>query len=375
VAALRVLFSPDTRASLVGPLFLGLTVATKYNGLTLAAVTLALGAGYDLVVGRAGAATTARRALAGGLVAGALAAPFLVRNWLALGVPIYPPPVALARLFKPAAFPYEASVAFQRYIFEERGAGFGRRLTDLLLLPWRFTFHTSLFHGAGGIGLAPLAFFPAAWVARRTTVMAWCLLWCALVTLIWFGVQQEARFLTPAVIVMTAIAVVGAEALVEAWPRVGAAAVAVVVLISLGYGGIIEARTYLARAISVVRPAADAARWRAEVPFASAFAYLNALPAPARVLILSWSVPPYYLRHDYLKIRGLYGERPLAEITTPADALARLPQLGVTHLLDVIPPASHNNQPLDGFFVPLPPPPGLELVFQSPDARVFRVTR
>jgi hypothetical protein len=379
LAALRLSLAPELRRLRAGPLsgglFLGLAIATKYNGLTLAATTLAIAAGYDLLTLRAGGATAARRALSAGLVGAALGAPFLVRNWVVLGVPIYPPPVALAKLMTPIAFPLPASAAFERYIFTERGSGMGRGLLDLLFLPWRFTFHTSNFHGGGGIGLAPLALFPAAWIARRTAIMRWGLLWIALTTLIWFAVQQEARFLDPVVILLTAIAVVGAEALVAAWPRLGVLAVALVVLISVTYGGIIQGRSYLGRALSAVRPAVDAARWQAEVPFTGAFAYLNAVPSPARVLVLSWSVPPYYLHHDYLKIEGLYGERPIAGVSTAAEALARVDQLGVTHVLDVVATEPPNHQAAHGFMVPMPPPQTLQLVFDSPNARVFRVVR
>jgi hypothetical protein len=48
---------------------------------------------------------------------------------------------------------------FHAYI-HDRGKGLGSGIWNVLLFPYQFTFFTSYFHGAGGIGLAPLAFAP-----------------------------------------------------------------------------------------------------------------------------------------------------------------------------------------------------------------------
>jgi hypothetical protein len=103
---------------------------------------------------------------------------------------------------------------------------------------------------------------------------------------------------------------------------------------------------------------------------------MNALPEPCRVLILSPNVPPYYLRKDYLKIRGMYGELPMEGVVEDVPtALASLSRLQITHVLDVsateLSGVSTNLG--DRFLVPLPPPQQLELVFEKDHARVFRV--
>jgi hypothetical protein len=56
--------------------------------------------------------------------------------------------------------------AFHAYI-RQRGAGLGRSFGAFLLLPFNLTFHTSNFHGAGGIGLCPLALAPLGILASR----------------------------------------------------------------------------------------------------------------------------------------------------------------------------------------------------------------
>jgi hypothetical protein len=367
LAACRLMFADGTDRSLVGPLFLGLSMATKYNGLTLAVITLALAA---LRSGRLhGAAAALRLAARGAAIGALLALPFLLRNLIVLGTPIYPPPPALARWLPGKGFSLAASVDLKAYIMEQRGSGLGRGLRAFLLLPWRFTYQTANFHGAGGIGLAPLAFLPAALAARWTATVGWCLAWMAANTAVWFVVQQEARFLAPFVAVATVLAVMGAEALVRTFRRAGRAAVAVVLAISLGYGGAILATTLVPEARSAFSRRAEENRWRAGVRFHQAFAYLNALPDPCRVLILSWSVAPFFLHKDYLKIEGLYHEHPVPGVEDAQAALARLRLLGVTHVLDVRPPEPRGPS----FVVPVPPPPPLRLVFESDDARVFAV--
>ncbi len=222
-------------------------MATKYNGLTLSVSTLAIFVVYRIYSQPASVASTLKSAT----FAFAVAAPFYLRNLIVLGNPIYPPPPLLANLLPPRAFPMAASVDFQQYI-RERGKGFGRGLLDLLLLPWRSTFHTASFHGAGGFGLAPLAFLPATIVARWTSTLGYVLAWSALNTVVWFYVQQEARFLLPVVLVCVAAATVGAEALAAAYPRFGRLGVGAALLVSIGYGGLVEAKTLVPAALSTV---------------------------------------------------------------------------------------------------------------------------
>ncbi len=367
LAAVRLLL--EDRASRgwfrVGALFLGLAMGTKYNGLMMAPITLALALVHRWR--RSGAREAIGLAAEAAALAAVVALPFYLRNYLILGVPIYPPTPALARLGRPRAFPADASVDWVRYL-EVRGRGFGRTAWDLALLPFRYTYHAHRFHGAGGIGVVPLAFFPAGLVRWRHRAVRYAVLWIGLNTLAWFFAQQESRFLAPVVILTTALAVAGASALARRHGRRARFAWVLALAISVAYGAAVLARTYVPAAASVLDGRRDEARWRERVPYADAFAYLNRMPAPCRVLILGPSPPPYFLHHDYVKLVGPYGERPVDGVHDLPAALAQLDQLAFTHVLDV-------TDGVEGFRVPAPAPPGLDLVFESTGARVYRVRR
>jgi hypothetical protein len=83
------------------------------------------------------------------------------------------------------------------------------------------------------------------------------------------------------------------------------------------------------------------------------------------VLILDRSVPPFYLRKSYVKPVGQWGERTLPGADTGVAALEHNYELHITHVLDVVSPVS-------GFQIQNPPP-GLKLVFERPDQRIYRV--
>ena len=218
-----------------------------------------------------------------------------------------------------------------------------------------------------------MAFLPAAMVAKWSGTLGYVLAWGALNTIVWFAVQQEARFLMPVVLAGVAAAVLGAEALVETFPRLGRLGVGAVMVLSVVYGGSVEARTLTPLILSTVSPAREAARLRDNVPYLRAFAFLNALPEPCRVLLLGPNVPPYYLKKDYVKIRGGYGELPIEGVVDSASALASLHQLRITHVMDVRASEQSTASAAERFLIPVPPPPNLELLTEIDSARVYRV--
>jgi hypothetical protein len=83
------------------------------------------------------------------------------------------------------------------------------------------------------------------------------------------------------------------------------------------------------------------------------------------VLILDPSVTPYYSNKDYLKPFGQWDEHVLPDVRTPGEMLAKLDQLHISHVLDV-------NSSDYGFRVPQNYP-GLVLIFDQPDERVYQV--
>jgi hypothetical protein len=127
-------------------------------------------------------------------------------------------------------------------------------------------------------------------------------------------------------------------------------------------------REHSTRLTATLSSAAERELRQREVPYIEVWEYLNRDPSVRRVLILDELVPAYYLARDYVKIRGPAGERPVPGIETAAEALAHLGDLGVTHVLDVVPPDWSLRA---GFQVGAMP--NLKLVFESDRARVYEV--
>src|SRR5262249_24112214 len=128
-------------------------------------------------------------------VACLIGSPYYIRNWLLLGSPIYPPPPGYAPFFSPKYLSPEAISQFHAYI-RQRGGGLGRGLLAFLLLPFNLTYHTSNFHGAGGIGLCPFALGPIGILSsRRNPELKVMVILAFLLTVSWFSTQQESRFL------------------------------------------------------------------------------------------------------------------------------------------------------------------------------------
>lgn len=365
LAAARIGFDAERNAEFLAfGLFSGFAIGTKYTGVLAVAALLAC---LCVVVlrnkSRAGLSHVAMAAGVAALAGGGA----YVRNWVLLGSPIYPPPEFLLRFFHPKYLSPQMIHEFQAYILQ-RGAGLGRGPAAFLLLPFQLTFHTSNFHGAGGIGLAPLALGPLGLLASRRVAFAkWLASLAVLFTLEWFVTQQESRFLIHVYAISAVFGVLGWRYVLGHRNRWAAALAATVVALSLLYGGFMIAsgrRSDLHAAVS--RRYAEE-RQREEIPFYRSFEYLNRNEDVRKVLILDRSVPPYYLDKSYVKPFGQWGEQTLPPATTSAEVLARLKELGITHILDV-------NSSVKPFQVPQDFA-GLTAVLNLPDQRIYRVGR
>jgi hypothetical protein len=282
-----------------------------------------------------------------------------------LGFPIYPPPPVASELF-PVKYLSAASIAsFHAYIYQ-RGAGLGRGLGALMLLPFHLTYHTANFHGAGGIGLTALAFGPFGLLAARREGFARGLaaLGIALTT-IWFFTQQESRFLIPVYVMGTVFAVLGWRYLQSAGSHLTRILCGTVIACSLLYGLFMIVSSRRVDIRRVLSPA-FAEQYREEkVPHRRSFEYLNREPSVSRVLVLDPSVPVYYLDKPYLKPFGQWGERVLPEVRDATQALGEVHELKISHILDV-------RSSVSDFQVP-ENMAGAQLVFQAENQRVYRV--
>jgi len=109
----------------------------------------------------------------------------------------------------------------------------------------------------------------------------------------------------------------------------------------------------------------EAQRRLQEIPFLESFDYLNHDPSVSKVLIADPYVAAYYSDKSYIKPLGRWGEETLPDAADLQKILAALPRLYISHVLDVKSP--------EGTFRLPDHPPGLALVFQRADQRVYRV--
>jgi hypothetical protein len=366
LAAARIAFDAQRLSewALCG-LFVGLAMGTKYTGLLalLALIVCCLVAFGKQK--RFGALALFKIIGVLSISALAVAGPFYIRNWIILGCPIYPPPPGYAYFCSPRYFPAEAIGQFHSYIFQ-RGMGLGRGWLAFAKLPFNLTYHTSNFHGAGGIGLCPLGLAPFGLIALRKHFFARQVgLLGLFITVLWFVTQQESRFLIPVYVIAAIFSVAGWNYIREHCGNLQRWTAAVIVGLSVLYGLFMIGSGQADSWRAVFSPAYAQAKKQRETPYLASFEYLNGTSAVRRVLILDRSVPPYYLRKSYVKPIGQWGEQTLPGVTIGLAALRQERELQITHVLDVV-------SPLSGFQIENPSPE-LNLVFETPDQRIYRV--
>jgi hypothetical protein len=272
--------------------------------------------------------------------------------------------VALLRFFSAQYLPLDMLRQMQEFLWQ-RGAGLGRGPLAYLLLPFNLTYHTAQFHGAGGIGLAPLAFCPLALLVGARNRTAKCLALLAwIMTTTWF-LQQESRYLIPVYAILAALAVLGWRGLLARTEKSASIIAAAILGVSLCYGCFMIGSGRAEDLRAVVSPASAQELRNEKIPYLASVEYLNSNAAVRKILILDRSVQPYYLDRTYVKPIGQWGEQVLPGVTRASDVLPQAKQLGTTHILDV-----HSS--IAPFQVP-ESFPGLVRVLDLPDQRVYRV--
>lgn len=366
LAAARVAFDAQSlKEWALSGIFAGLAMGTKYTGLL---ALLALTVCVVLAVAKRSPFSGTASARNIGVALGAavcVAAPFYIRNWLVLGCPIYPPPPGYALVCSPKYFSTETIAQFHDYIFQ-RGRGLGRGWLAFAELPFNLTYHTSNFHGAGGIGLCPLALAPFGLVALRNNFFArQAALLGLLLTTLWFVTQQESRFLIPVYVIAAILSVAGWRYVQQRTGNLQRCTAAITVGISVVYGFFMIGSSQADSVRAVFSPAYAQTREQREIPYLASFEYLNAASVVKKVLILDRSVPPYYLHKSYIKPVGQWGELTLPGVTNAWAAVKLDHELHITHVLDVV-------SSVAGFQIQ-DPPPDLKLVFEKPDQRIYSV--
>ena len=366
LAAARIAFDAETpRHYALFGLLCGIAVATKYTALISFFLLILCSLVISLWTRRQSHAALAKRLAISCAIAIAVASPFYLRNWILFGCPVYPPPPVLLRVFAVKGLLPSVFHELEKNV-RETGMGLGPGIRHFLLLPFNLTYHTGNFRGAGGIGLMPLALGPFGVIASRRDAFAKGLvLFAFLQTAAWFGTAQVSRYLIAIYVIAALFAVLGWENVAVAASKSARVLSALAVACSLIYGLIMilpDRRDDLHAALS---SSFEAERRLREIPFLESFDYLDHDPSATKVLITDPYVPAYYSDKTYIKPLGRWGEETLPDAADLQKILPTLASLHVTHVLDVAWPA-------DAFRLP-DHPPGLTLVFQRGDQRVYRV--
>ena len=346
-------------------LFCGFAMGTKYTGLLALPILLVSAILFRMQEHRGDRAVVIRGAGLAAVVAALVAAPFYLRNWIVLGSPIYPPPPILDGIFHARYLPAEAIQNFHGYI-QNRGRGLGHGFLAYLLLPFHLTYHTSNFHGAGGIGLTGLALAPFGLIAsRRDRFLNALALLGLLLTTVWFLTQQESRFLIHVYALSAIFSVIGWRYVMQQRARFSSLLCAAVVATSILYGLFMIAKGRKVE-VHAATSLSYAERFRQQrIPYVQSFDFLNRDASVRKVLILDRSVPPFYCNMPYLKATGQWGEQVLPDATDTNHVLGRVRELEISHVLDV-------NSEISAFRVPANAP-GLTVVFAAPNQRIYRV--
>ena len=318
-------------------------------------------------------------------VAVTVAAPSYIRDWILLGSPVYPPPPFLLHFFHPWYLPQEAIQSLVSRALKD-GEGMGRDPLSFLLLPFHLTYHSAQFvSGAGGIGLVPLVLAPFGLLeSRRNNFAKAILLFAALQTVVWFATYQEPRYVIHCFVIAAIFGVLGWNYVWKATRHIGRALSVLVVAGSILYGlfMIVSGRSDDWRA--VISDSFAQQRRRDEVPFLDGFDYMNRQPAVTKILVLNPFVPTYYSLKSYVKPVGRWGEHTLPEAADVDKILSELSALHISHVLDVrwrertarlpehSPHVGDGAWPGQSFRLP-DHPPGLTLVFERDDERIYRV--
>ncbi len=353
---------PSLKTAVITAIFVGGCIGTKYTGVLVASIT-----GLIILWSYLSARISWRRLLAHAgtflLVALAIGLPCYLRNIAVLGTPIIPPPPFLSELWPAVGWPTEITAAFHRRIQLEVGAGFGGGFLNLILLPWHFTFYPDVFRGGHGtwtiLAMAPLGL----WMIRKNRLAIRYLVWAGLLTLLWFQTQQNARFLTHVIALLTAISAVSLPVMLTRAGRPVAWLTQIIILATIIFGlvGFVVFRTD--RILATLTPKGTIAWHQAEVPYHQSIDWLNQHDEVGKVLLLSKWVPGVYLDKPYVKTAGHYGNRPFPDIDSPVEALRQLHRWQATHVLDVV---------QDGWLIPTEDD-RFTLIFDGGDARIYSI--
>jgi hypothetical protein len=354
-----------SREYVLAGIFAGLAMGTKYTGLPAFVLILLAAVALTWVRQLAIPAKLLGQFLL--LVATAIlvASPWYLRNWVALGSPIYPPPPILLRFFHIKYMSPQAIDALAAIVRKE-GLGMGHSLSSFLLLPFNFTFHPANFlNGPGGVGVSLLALAPFGILSRLRDPFVVALgLFSFMEVLGWFVTEQEARFLIHVYILLAIFAVWGWRYVAAKAPRFGPLLSGLAIACSILYGLLMIVSSRVDDLHAAISPNFERQRISREVPFLESITYLNSDPSVKKILVLAPRFPTFYLQKSYLKPLGRFGEESFPGVRDITADPRCLVVIGITHVLDV--------RVDDNDFRISNRPGNLALVFEREGQRIYR---
>jgi hypothetical protein len=366
LGAARIAFDAVTlrHYALLG-IFSGISMGTKYTALISWVLLVICCFLISVLAHRQSLQALLRNLGVSCAVAIGIAAPVYLRNWLFFGCPIYPPPPGLLQLFPATKVLPDVLHELQKNVLET-GQGMGRSFSSFLLLTFNLTYHSADFRGAGGIGLAPLAFGPLGLVACRRNLFAMGLaLFAFLQMSAWFATAQVSRYAIHVYVLAAIFAVLGWRYIALVGSKYARALSGVVMACSILYGLYMIIPERVEDIHSTVSTTFEDKRRHAQIPYLESFDYINSQPGVTKVLILGPHVPAFYSDKAYIKPLGRWGEQTLSNATSLQAVLSQCHSLHISHVLDVFPEYGPLKLPEN--------PQGLTLVFQGENQRVYRV--
>ncbi|MBN1586791.1 MAG: glycosyltransferase family 39 protein [Candidatus Omnitrophica bacterium] len=264
-----------------------------------------------------------------------LGAPWYLKNLAFTGNPIMP---FLYSVFGGPDWDAERAALFAQFL---RTYGFGTRVPDLLLLPWRLSAYGTegIAHFDGWIGPGYLLMTPALLgIGRVARPIRFVALYAGLSFALWTGMSQQARLLLPGLAIFALGWGPCFREFRAAWPRAAQWLGIVLALTCVWNIGPTLARAINDGPAPIWKREVSREHWLASrLPSYTAVNHMNRnLPHDARVLFVHLGNIAYYANRSYIE-DPLFQEHTLLEnirhSASDSGLAMALSQDGVTHLL------------------------------------------
>jgi|GEM_PF-1684732 4-amino-4-deoxy-L-arabinose transferase and related glycosyltransferases of PMT family len=307
------------------------------------------------------------KSLAGiGILVALFAAPWPMRNVILSGSPTFPPPMFLYALHgnKPFVFsgqPYakkDAQVMYDYY--RSRIQKHGTGLKNFLLLPWNITMHPESLSIGDSVGTIMLSLLPIVFFFRRrppwlNSILIFCLI---AGSCIYFLIIPEARYFITVFFVLAPVFAWTMENVRQHVPRI-LPLVEILVLSNCAFSCAIGVRKFYPECKSAIIPEYRRFYCQKNTPFYEAFEFCNR-EKPGDLVVLYNNQVFYYLKTAYH-----VDDKILDNIKSHPDACVLD--------IDYSQTLGRDLKTQSNAYCIRAVPSFLKLVFNGPDARIYRV--